>query len=74
MSVVSIVVIGSSEVGGVCRKEGRLKLLKSKGTSTGEESVVIGLSGAMGGQLLEGVESCGVSLKGGNGMRMEERG
>lgn len=71
-SVVNIVVIGTTGGGG--RKEGGLKFLESKGTSTGRESVVIGLSGAMGGELEEGVEGGGISLKRGDGMRMEERG
>lgn len=35
---------------------------------------MIGLSGAMGGELEESVEGGGVSLKGGNRMWMEERG
>lgn len=73
-SVVNIVVIVTTGGGGGGRKEGGLKFLESKGTSTGRESVVIGLSGAMGGELEEGVEGGGISLKRGDGMRMEERG
>lgn len=74
ISVVSSVVMGSSGLGDGCGKESRLNLFESKGTSTGQESVVIGLSGAMGGELEEGVEGGRVSLKGGNRAWIEERG